>query len=127
MCGRLTLEMILLCSVSGHPVSKSSYCMARTSHCQDPEPAGRLVQHLLHSHTVWLQGTQIGESKHTVTHFILNMLGSKGFYSHVWYFKMCFPHLHFKKNTLLTDFCPPETNFKQDIIEEKLHSVKAFL
>lgn len=96
----MTLKIILPCSIS--------------SHCQDPGPANKLVPpHLLHSYIVWLQETQVGESKHTMTHFILNVLG---FYSHVWYFKMCFPHLHFRKILCWQTFASPETNFKQEII-----------
>lgn len=65
---------------------------------------------------MWLQETQVSESKHTVTHFVLSMPGRTGLYSHVWYFKMCCPHLNFRKILCWQTFAPPETDFKREII-----------
>lgn len=82
-----------------------------------PAPATGLVSlHLLHSYGTWLQETQVSESKHTVTHFILSMPGRTGLYSHVWCFKMCCPHLHFRKILCWQSFAPPETDFKRKIV-----------
>lgn len=70
---------------------------------------------MVHSYITWLQETADSESN-TVTHFILRLPGRTELYSYVWCFKMCCPHLHFRKILCWQIFAPPETNFKQRII-----------
>lgn len=65
---------------------------------------------------MWLQETWVSESKHTVTHFVFSMPGRMGLYSHVWYFKMRCPHLHFRKILCWQTFTPPETDFKREVV-----------